>query len=228
MSGAMISIVIIQEITDEGLLIVPEYDTTITGHMRGTAIVAPNDIALTNINKFPSGREFAAEYKGLYIANIYIPSGRARRTEREKFYNADLPLLLQTGHGELIVRGEFNCVTDPTDTTGNFHASMALLEMIRGSILPIRERKTRPDPYKDTTLLRAPVELTIYISRGMTTRKTGIEILPATFTDHNAVVRRLALGKTGARRGRAMWKFDPTVLRDANLLTQLPQQWNIW
>jgi exonuclease III len=92
--------------------------------MRGTAIVARNDIALTNI-KFPSGRVITTECKGLYIANIYTPSGTSRRKEREYFYNAELPQLLQSGHGELII-GVPSTVTGPTDTTGNFHTSRFL------------------------------------------------------------------------------------------------------
>jgi hypothetical protein len=61
----------------------------------------------------------------------------------------------------------------------------------------------------------------------MVHRKTGIEILPAAFTDHNAVVLRLALGEIRARRGRARWKLNPTMLKDADLLTKLRQQWHM-
>ena len=100
--------------------------------MRGTATVARNDIVLMNINKLPSGRAIAAECKGLYIVNIYCPSGTAKRTEREYFYNAEVPQLLQIGHGEIIIGDDFNCVLDPADTSGNFHTSRALTEMICG------------------------------------------------------------------------------------------------
>ena len=51
--------------------------------MRGTAIVASNNIVLMNINKLKSGRAITAQSKGLYIVNIYAPSGTVRRTERE-------------------------------------------------------------------------------------------------------------------------------------------------
>jgi exonuclease III len=85
---------------------------------RGTAIVARNYIILHNINKSPSGRAIAAEYKGLHIINIYAPSGTAKRTERTHFYNAEVPQLLQPGHAEIIIGGDFNCVLDPADTSG--------------------------------------------------------------------------------------------------------------
>jgi len=125
-------IVFLQEITDPELLTMPGCDMycNIGSHRRGTAIVARNNIALTNINKIPSGRAIATEYKGLHIVNVYAPSGTAKRAKREHFHNAEVPKLLQTGHGELIIGGNFNCVTDPDDTSGNFYTSRALVEMI--------------------------------------------------------------------------------------------------
>jgi exonuclease III len=98
-------IVLIQEITSMGLLNVPGYDTyyNVGIQMRGTAIVARNDITLTHLNKLPTERAIAAEYKGMCVVNIYAPSGIARRTEREYFYNTELPQILQAGHGDLVV-----------------------------------------------------------------------------------------------------------------------------
>ena len=112
-----LDIVFLQEITDPELLTMRGYDRyyNIGSHRRGTAIVARNDIALTTINKIPSGRTIAAEYLGLRIVIIYAPSGTAIRAERENFYNAEIPHLLQTGHGEMIL-GETSIVslTRPT------------------------------------------------------------------------------------------------------------------
>ena len=67
-----LDIVFLREITDPELLTMPGYDMyyNIGSHRCGTAIVARNDIVLTNINKIPSGRAIAAEYKGLHIVNI--------------------------------------------------------------------------------------------------------------------------------------------------------------
>jgi exonuclease III len=80
----------------------PGYDLycNIGSDIRGTARVARNDIMLRNISKFPSGRAIAAECKGLYVVNIYGPSGTAKRTERENFYNTEVLQLLQPGIGK--------------------------------------------------------------------------------------------------------------------------------
>jgi len=68
----------------------------------------------------------------------------------------------------------------------------------------------------------------VYMSHDLMHKNTGIEILPAAFTDHNAVVLRLALGESVARRGRARWKFDPNLIQDAGRKTQIRQQWDMW
>jgi hypothetical protein len=66
----------------------------------------------------------------------------------------------------------------------------------------------------------------IYVSRNIESRITGIDFLPAAFTDHNAVVVHLALGEMGARRRPLRWKLDPTMLHDDELLNQLRPQWS--
>jgi exonuclease III len=94
------------EIIDPALLPMPGYDIyySIATDLRGTPILARNDILLMNINKLTSERAIAAECKGLYIVNIFAPTGKAKRKEREYFYNAEVPQLLQIWHREIIVR----------------------------------------------------------------------------------------------------------------------------
>src|SRR5215510_15716334 len=63
---------------------------------RGTAIVAREGVALTNIAMVPSGRAILAEYNNTTIGNIYAPSGTAKRSERKDFFNRELPSVLGT------------------------------------------------------------------------------------------------------------------------------------
>ena len=212
-----LDIVFLPEVTDPELLPMPGYDVyyNIGSDMCGTAIVARNDIMLRNIYKLPSGRAIATECKGLYIVSIYAPSGTAKRTERENFYNAKVPQLLQTGHEEIIIRSDFNCVLDPCDTSGHFHTSRALTEMIRELNLTDtwKQDQTRPayTHYSNTGTSRI---VRIYVSRNIASRITCIDFLPAAFTDQNAVVLHLALVEMGARRRPPRWKLDHTMLRD--------------
>jgi exonuclease III len=200
-----LDIVLIQEINTD-LLNMPGYDTVynVGTQTRGTAIMARNDIILTHISKVPTGRVIAAEYKGLHIINIYAPSGTARRMEREQFYSTELPQLLQDRHGDLIIGGDFNCVIAPADTTGNYNTSRTLTEMIRG--LKLTDTWTQ-NPNRPTYTHFSPAGASridrIYASSEVMGRKTGIEILPVAFTDHNAVALRLVLGERRVRIGRA-------------------------
>jgi exonuclease III len=51
----------------------------------GTAIIIRSQLELRKMLRLPSGRGFAAELQGLWIVNIYAPSGAERRREREDF-----------------------------------------------------------------------------------------------------------------------------------------------
>jgi exonuclease III len=60
-----LDIIFLQEITDPELLQMSGYDVhyNIGSDIRGTAIATRNDIILHNINKSPSSRAIADEYK---------------------------------------------------------------------------------------------------------------------------------------------------------------------
>jgi exonuclease III len=64
----------------------------------------------------------AAEFNGIWLVNIYAPSGAARRQKREHFYNSELTYLLRAAHEHMILGGDFNGVLDKRDdTTGHYN-----------------------------------------------------------------------------------------------------------
>jgi exonuclease III len=129
-----IDIALLQEVTCPQLPILHRYTQHVnTGtERRGTAIIAKNGIPLSNIKKLPSGTGIAATYNGTRIINIYAPSGAAKKQEREKFYNNEIAHLLTTNQHELILVGDFNCVIQHTDATGQNNHSRALTNLVRG------------------------------------------------------------------------------------------------
>lgn len=80
--------------------------------MRGNAILARQDLHITHIGK--------------------APSGTAKRSEREQFYNVELPILFSEYTHPPLVGGNFNCILQPVDSTGHFINSNALAEIVRG------------------------------------------------------------------------------------------------
>jgi endonuclease/exonuclease/phosphatase family metal-dependent hydrolase len=138
-----------------------------------------------------------------------------------------VPQLLQIEHREIIIGGDLNCVHDPADTSAISILAGPSPRRYMGFILPIRGSKIRPDQPIPINTDASRIDR-IYVSRNIASRITGIDFLPATFTDHNAVVVRLALDEMGAMRRPPRLKLDPTTLRDDELLNELRQQWSRW
>jgi hypothetical protein len=68
----------------------------------------------------------------------------------------------------------------------------------------------------------------IYISRNLSDLKRGVETRLAAFTDHLAVVLRIALEVTPVWRGRSYWKMNTTLLGDKIFQRQLRKKWADW
>ena len=85
----------LEEVTHPALNELHNYKTynNVGTAMRGTALVTREEIAITNITNLPSGRGIAAEFRGIWMINIYAPSGAARKKERE-FFNSERAYLL--------------------------------------------------------------------------------------------------------------------------------------
>ena len=197
--------------------------------MRGTAIIAKSTLHLTNITTLPSGRAIAAAYKGIRLINVYVPSGTARRTDREQFYTTELPYLFHDGPTDLLIGGDFNCVLHPGDTTGQFQPSRALTEMIRGLELhdawnqnPTHPTYTYYSAHGATRLDR------FYITSEIQQKKMGIEIIPAAFTDQYAVAMPITVQDTDWQRARGRWKMDPTLINDEHLKKRISFGWLKW
>jgi exonuclease III len=93
-------------------------------------MVTTNKITITNITRLASGRGIAAEYRGIWLVNVYAPSGTAKRQVRERFYNDELPYLLRVSPSNMIIGGDFNCLLNQTDSTGHFNCSKALDRLV--------------------------------------------------------------------------------------------------
>jgi exonuclease III len=71
-------------------------------------------------------------FMGIWIINIYAPSGAEKRSERESFYNTDVTNLLPKASTEMIIAGDFNSVLSPADYTGKPPMSRALATLVKG------------------------------------------------------------------------------------------------
>ena len=68
----------------------------------------------------------------------------------------------------------------------------------------------------------------IYVSRNLSERKCGTETVVTAFTDHLAMVLRIALNVITLRHGRGYWRMNATLLRETFFQEKLRQRWAGW
>jgi exonuclease III len=171
---------------------------------RGTSILIKEGIHVKDVKRIPTGRGMAIECNGMWILNIYAPSGAEKRQERD-FFSTDLTHLLPSTDTDMILAGDFNCIIDKTETTGSGSYSRALKIWVRGLGLSDGWNSlTTQGGYTHFTARSATILDRIYLTERLATRKTGIETLPAAFTDHMAVIIRIAINTSTDARERKM------------------------
>jgi exonuclease III len=213
-----IDIAFLQEVTTSMDLHAYHYSThlNIGTAGRGTAFITRAGFELSGITKSPSGRIIMASFNDLQLVNIYAPSSTAKRTEREAFYNEELPGFLHHAQQELLLGGDFNCVLEGADATRGPNFSRALAILVQGYALKdIWQSSGSRTAYTHFTAQGAARLDRFYASAGLYGRKRRAESLPAAFTDHLAV---LVAMREAVRYGYRPWKFNGAILPYSHLL----------
>jgi len=187
--------------------------------MRGTDILAKKkEIPITYINKLPSVRAIPAESNDM-----------ARRTERKYFFKSELPALFRTTSHHIILGGDCICLIRRIDTTGLFQTGRALTEIVQGLALtdtwcqePQQPAYTKYSPTGATRICR------IFMTSDLSAWKSGIEILPAAFTDHYAVVLHFTIPDRVMRRRRGRWRIDRNMVAEEHMKRRIRNEWVQW
>jgi len=93
---------------------------------RVTAILTRDTVIVTNLTRIPSGRAIAATLGTLIIINVYAPCVNSKRSEREAFFNNDLPFLLGDTSDDILLPGDVNCVLEAAGSTRHRSFSRSL------------------------------------------------------------------------------------------------------
>ena len=161
---------------------------------RRTAIMAKDDLVLSNVQCLPSGRGISASFRGILMANIYAPSGAEKRQERETFYNTEVIHLIPSSSTVMILAGDFNCVLTNEDCTGQRYFSIALERLIRGlDLIDVWETASTRNTYTHYTSTGTSRIDRIYVTHDLKRRQQGAETVAAAFMDHFAVTLRLTM-----------------------------------
>jgi exonuclease III len=226
-----IDVLFVQEITEAVLENWWGYTahTNIGTTGRGTAFLIKEYLELQNIKYLPSGRGLAATLNGIWLINIYAPSGAERRRERDEFFATELPYLLQTIPDRMIMGGDFNCVLSQVDCTGKANYSGTLQELVRGHNL-INAWNTGPQRgvYTHYTKKGATRIDRIYMTRNLQKNKSGVETVVSAMTDHLAVILQLTWDTPISERGRGYWKMNVALLSNEMFRDQLKENWERW
>jgi exonuclease III len=196
---------------------------------RGTAITHKDIYSFIDVEKLSTGRGIKGTFHGLTIVNIYAPSGSNKRGEREEFYNTEVPRLITRPGNNIILAGYFNCVLNPSDTTGTLNTSRALQTLIHGIDLhDIWDRKNTSPAYTHYHANGAARLDRIYMTRSSMGNIKKSVIYATAFTDHLAVLLYIELSPTNALRSRGYWKIKNALLCDAGVEDKFKRNWAEW
>jgi exonuclease III len=226
-----LDIVLLQEVTQQFTTHFSAYGIyyNIGTTLSGIAFVTRNTLRITNLFRLPPGRAMAAQLWEIYKVKIYVPSGTAKRKERENFFNNELPYILDMASTDILLGDDFNCMLDARDSTGHGSFSRSLNTLIHG--YPMRDAwRARPGNITYTHFsIHGTTRLDrFYLTEGLLRRKTEIRITAAIFTDHFAVILRLSMGESLLRRGRGFWKLRSDTLTAQHVIENLKQHWAQW
>jgi exonuclease III len=226
-----IDLALVQEVTTPLLSATRRYTAYMNEgkNRKGTAILAKEGIPITDIKRIPSGRGMAAMFNGTRIINIYGPSGAENKNEREMFYNNDLTYPLPTKHTYMILAGDFNCILANTDSTGTNNYSRALANIVHGfDLIDTWDVTTERRIYTQYTSTGAFRIDRTYVTRNILSKKQGVETIASAFTDHFAVVLRIAIDTSLTVRGRGYWRMNVSLLSDTIFHSTVQTQWAKW
>jgi len=115
------------------------------------------------------------------------------------------------------IGGDFNCVIT-SDTTGHYNHSRAVAELIHGFALKDTWKQNPTKPiYTHHSISGATRNYRIHTTQELLEKKLGIEIIAAAFTDHHAVLLRLAVDTPILRMGGGRWKMNTAMFRDKRI-----------
>jgi exonuclease III len=226
-----VDIALLQATTPPSITEIPRYNAwvNIGTEKRGTATLAREGLPVCDEKRLSSGRGLAVKIKGIWYVNVYAPSGAERRVEREHFFNAELPFILPVAPTALLIAGDFICLLDARDSTGNAPRSNALVRLKRGLCLHDVWDVTSHQPGYTHYALHSATRLDrIYVTEQLYQQKQGAETVFAAFTEHMAVVLRLATNELFQERGRGYWRMNVSLLQENDFKTELARKWMDW
>jgi hypothetical protein len=129
----------------------------------------------------------------------------------------------------MLVAGDFNCVLHPANCPGHTNYSRALVTLVRDfelhDVWDTSRSRTGYTHYAPRSASRLD---RIYVTEHLLARKQGVETVALAFTDHLAVVLRLAVDMPLPVTGKSYWKMNTSYLNEAAFRDVIKEHWTRW
>lgn len=223
-----IDLLCLQEVNNSNLdfLTQYEYRTNIGDDNRGTAMVYRPGAGLDHFQEDPEGKIITATTGSDKFVNVYGPSGSNKRAERELLYHTRLPPYLH-GTPNVIMCGDWNATLHAKDQRGTINTSNSLRtlvtqldmtdvwEHIHGNMVQYTFHRGNSASRLDR----------IYVSRALVNSIHSVKVIPASFSDHDALLLRMSATTPLPCLGRGYWKLNTSLLINFDIRELFSAKW---
>lgn len=197
---------------------------------RGTAIAIRIYFNCNRIDRSFDSRLISLSINGVTFINVYAPPGTQNRTARENFYKETLPHYYHHASDTVVIGGDFNSVVNLKDATGtNSNSPMLRRFMNAADIADSWERLHRDRV--EFSFIRADASSRIdriLITKNAVPGLRTAHFVATAFSDHKAYVIRTVLPTLGNAPGRGIWRMQPKVLDQPEVMDELRSKWGYW
>lgn len=229
--SADLDLIFLQEVQNDSLEI-PGFTIifNVDIHQRGTAIATKDLYKIDNVEKSLDSRIISVRISGVTFINIYAPSGALQRGAREDFFNTSVAFYLQHATSQIVLGGDFNSVISAKDATGSSNISPMCKRLMNAAHLSdswedLHGNAVQFSFVRSNTASRLDrILITNSLKNGLRTANFAV----TSFTDHKAYIIRIVLPNLGMPPGRGIWRLQPHVLDDPEVLDELSRKWAYW
>lgn len=195
---------------------------------RGTAILFKESLVSRGAVKLADGRGVAVLIGDTVFVNIYAPSGAQHRKERKEFFSEGVTPLFAGSYEKIVFGGDFNCVIDKTDSTGNSPICANLAKIVKEmKLCDVWRLKGLGEGFTYRSASSASRIDRIYVSGNVSERVRTVELTPIAFSDHCALACNIKLNLNQFVIRKGTWRINNRILEDQCFMTDFEQKWKL-
>ena len=199
----------------------------------GVGVAIKKNIKFDQVVKDGEGRILKCKVAGLNLVNIYAPSGREKREERNAFFQRNITPYLTSLKGPVMVMGDFNSVEHQDDMKIKKHRrnskiiSKHLKEFIQAFQLTdiwlskggSKKEHTFFYPKGSSRIDR------IYVEQGFDQFIDNVKYLATELSDHLAVAVCITCQEQKPSKISSGWRMNSSILTNPIFINEFTEWW---